>query len=106
MHRAVNACITPVCAMDGCHVVTVEGIGSVKKGLHPVQKELSDRWMFVSFVLVYFVCAPFVPFCHYDRIAVLLCFVLFCTIVRGVCAVCGFGNVPGTLFWIDREKER
>jgi len=29
--------------MDGCHVVTVEGIGNTKKGLHPVQKELSDR---------------------------------------------------------------
>jgi xanthine dehydrogenase iron-sulfur cluster and FAD-binding subunit A len=29
--------------MDGCHVVTVEGIGSTKKGLHPVQKELADR---------------------------------------------------------------
>lgn len=43
VHRAVNACITPVCAMDGHHVVTVEGIGTVKKGMHPVQKELSDR---------------------------------------------------------------
>jgi xanthine dehydrogenase iron-sulfur cluster and FAD-binding subunit A len=29
--------------MDGHHVVTVEGIGSVKKGLHPVQQELADR---------------------------------------------------------------
>ena len=45
VHRAVNACITPVCAMDGCHVVTVEGIGNTKKGLHPVQKELSDRFV-------------------------------------------------------------
>ena len=43
VHRAVNACITPFCAMDGHHVVTVEGIGNSQKGLHPVQKELSDR---------------------------------------------------------------
>ena len=44
VHRAINACITPLCAMDGHHVLTVEGIGSVKKGLHPVQQELADRW--------------------------------------------------------------
>jgi len=43
VHRAVNACITPVCAMEGCHVVTVEGIGNSKIGLHPVQKRLSDK---------------------------------------------------------------
>jgi hypothetical protein len=30
-------------------VVTVEGIGSVKKGLHPVQKELSDRFCLLRF---------------------------------------------------------
>jgi xanthine dehydrogenase/oxidase len=40
VHRAVNACITPVCAVDGMAVTTVEGIGSVKKGLHPCQERL------------------------------------------------------------------
>ena len=34
---AVNACLTPVCAVHGAAVITVEGIGSVSKGLHPVQ---------------------------------------------------------------------
>ncbi len=28
VHRAVNACIAPLCTMDGCSIVTVEGIGS------------------------------------------------------------------------------
>ncbi len=37
VHRAVNACITPVCAMDCCSITTVEGIGSSRSTLHPVQ---------------------------------------------------------------------
>lgn len=33
----------PVLAADGCHVTTVEGIGSVKGGdMHPVQKAMTD----------------------------------------------------------------
>ena len=38
-HRAVNACLAPLCSVDWCAVTTVEGIGSVKTGLHPVQGE-------------------------------------------------------------------
>ncbi|KAL3940381.1 MAG: hypothetical protein SGBAC_005084 [Bacillariaceae sp.] len=41
-HLAVNACLMPALAADGCHVTTVEGIGSVKGGLHPVQKAMTD----------------------------------------------------------------
>nr|AOE46690.1 xanthine dehydrogenase [Drosophila bipectinata] len=40
-HLAVNACLTPVCAMHGCAVTTVEGIGSTKTRLHPVQERLA-----------------------------------------------------------------
>ena len=32
----------PALAADGCHVTTVEGIGSVKGGLHPVQKAMTE----------------------------------------------------------------
>jgi xanthine dehydrogenase/oxidase len=32
----------PVLAADGCHVTTVEGVGSVKDGLHPVQQAMVD----------------------------------------------------------------
>lgn len=46
-HRAVNACLTPLYAVEGMHVVTVEGLG-VKRvvsgngdGLHPVQRALA-----------------------------------------------------------------
>ena len=35
-HRSVNACIYPVCLLDGAHVTTIEGIGSLKN-MHPVQ---------------------------------------------------------------------
>jgi xanthine dehydrogenase/oxidase len=36
-HRAVNACLAPLASVDWSAVTTVEGIGSVKTGLHPVQ---------------------------------------------------------------------
>eukprot|EP00775_Hariotina_reticulata_P000680 gene680-978_t len=41
-HRAVNACLCPLYAVEGMHVVTVEGIGSVRGGLHPVQAALAN----------------------------------------------------------------
>ncbi|WIA42814.1 hypothetical protein OEZ86_008746 [Tetradesmus obliquus] len=41
-HRAVNACLCPLYAAEGMHVVTVEGIGSVRDGLHPVQAALAN----------------------------------------------------------------
>ncbi|XP_013187119.1 xanthine dehydrogenase [Amyelois transitella] len=40
-HIAVNACLTPVCAMHGLAVTTVEGIGSTGDRLHPVQERLA-----------------------------------------------------------------
>lgn len=40
-HIAVNACITPVCAMHGCAVTTVEGIGNTRTKLHPVQERIA-----------------------------------------------------------------
>ena len=42
-HMSVNACLMPVLAADGCHITTVEGIGSVKNNnLHPVQKAMTE----------------------------------------------------------------
>ncbi|CAB0037829.1 unnamed protein product [Trichogramma brassicae] len=41
IHLAANACLTPVCAMHGMAVTTVEGIGSTRKKLHPVQERLA-----------------------------------------------------------------
>lgn len=40
-HRSVNACLAPLCSVDGCAVVTVEGIGSTRAGLHPVQERIA-----------------------------------------------------------------
>jgi xanthine dehydrogenase/oxidase len=37
IHRAVNACLRPLCAVDGMIVTTTEGIGSVRGGLDPAQ---------------------------------------------------------------------
>ena len=42
-HVSVNACLMPVLIVDGCHVTTVEGVGSVKgDNLHPIQKAMVD----------------------------------------------------------------
>lgn len=40
-HRAVNACLCPLYAVEGQHVVTVEGVGNPRDGLHPVQERLA-----------------------------------------------------------------
>jgi xanthine dehydrogenase/oxidase len=37
VHRAVNACLRPLCAVDGMVVTTTEGIGSVHDQLDPTQ---------------------------------------------------------------------
>lgn len=43
LHYGVNACLMPVCAADGCHVTTVEGIGqSLNDTLHPIQKRMTE----------------------------------------------------------------
>ncbi|XP_048480655.1 xanthine dehydrogenase [Plutella xylostella] len=40
-HIAVNACLTPVCAVYGKAITTVEGIGSTQEKLHPVQERIA-----------------------------------------------------------------
>ncbi|XP_062598637.1 xanthine dehydrogenase/oxidase-like [Saccostrea cucullata] len=39
-HVTVNACITPLYYLHGCAVTTVEGIGTPRVGLHPIQESL------------------------------------------------------------------
>ncbi|RHZ10518.1 hypothetical protein DYB31_002483, partial [Aphanomyces astaci] len=40
-HKAVNACLTPVCAVEGCAITTVEGLR--QKTLHPVQTAIAEQ---------------------------------------------------------------
>ncbi|KAG1664102.1 Xanthine dehydrogenase/oxidase [Nymphon striatum] len=44
IHYSVNACLTPVCTVHGLSVTTVEGIGSVKTRLHPVQERIAKSF--------------------------------------------------------------
>src|SRR4051812_5285367 len=39
-HASVNACLAPLVSIDGKHVITVEGIGNVKKP-HPAQERVA-----------------------------------------------------------------
>lgn len=37
VHRPINACLRPLCSVDGMMVTTTEGIGNVHQGLDPTQ---------------------------------------------------------------------
>ncbi|KAI1821227.1 xanthine dehydrogenase [Xylaria intraflava] len=39
-HASVNACLAPLASLDGKHVITIEGIGNVKKP-HPAQERIA-----------------------------------------------------------------
>jgi xanthine dehydrogenase/oxidase len=40
VERAVNACLHPLCSLDGAAVTTIEATGSSRSGLSPVQKAM------------------------------------------------------------------
>eukprot|EP00039_Didymoeca_costata_P013650 m.211254 g.211254 ORF g.211254 m.211254 type:complete len:1324 (+) comp15833_c0_seq4:23-3994(+) len=37
---AVNSCLKPVCSVQGAQITTIEGIGSTRSSLHPIQAKL------------------------------------------------------------------
>ncbi|KAM5253336.1 xanthine dehydrogenase/oxidase-like isoform 2-T2 [Hipposideros larvatus] len=41
IHFSVNACLAPICSLHHVAVTTVEGIGSTKSRLHPVQERIA-----------------------------------------------------------------
>ncbi|KAM4041887.1 xanthine dehydrogenase/oxidase [Anomaloglossus baeobatrachus] len=41
LHYAVNACLAPICSLNCAAVTTVEGIGSTKTRLHPIQERIA-----------------------------------------------------------------
>nr|XP_043868146.1 aldehyde oxidase 1-like [Solea senegalensis] len=40
-HFSANACLLPLCQLHGAAVITVEGIGSTKTRIHPVQERIA-----------------------------------------------------------------
>ncbi|KAM6307643.1 LOW QUALITY PROTEIN: aldehyde oxidase-like [Aegotheles albertisi] len=40
-HYSANACLLPICSLHGVAVTTVEGVGSTKTRVHPVQERLA-----------------------------------------------------------------
>lgn len=41
-HFSVNACLTPICALDSHSITTIEGLGSTSTGLHPIQRSVAE----------------------------------------------------------------
>jgi xanthine dehydrogenase/oxidase len=41
-HAAINACLRPICSLDGIHITTVEGLGDTREGLDSVQARIAD----------------------------------------------------------------
>uniref|UniRef100_A0A4W6ETN6 Aldehyde oxidase 1 n=1 Tax=Lates calcarifer TaxID=8187 RepID=A0A4W6ETN6_LATCA len=41
IHYSANACLLPLCQLHGAAVITVEGIGSTKTRIHPVQERIA-----------------------------------------------------------------
>lgn len=41
IHYSINACLAPLCSVDGLAVTTVEGIGSINTVLHPAQERIA-----------------------------------------------------------------
>lgn len=39
--RAINACMRPLCAVDGMQITTIEGIGNTRDGLNPIQHNMA-----------------------------------------------------------------
>ncbi|XP_057953561.1 xanthine dehydrogenase 1-like [Malania oleifera] len=42
VHHAINACLAPLYSVEGMHIITVEGIGNCRHGLHPIQESLAQ----------------------------------------------------------------
>ncbi|XP_039700296.1 aldehyde oxidase 2 isoform X1 [Pteropus medius] len=40
-HFSITACLVPICSLYGAAVTTVEGVGSIKTKLHPVQERIA-----------------------------------------------------------------
>ncbi|XP_057359695.1 aldehyde oxidase 4-like isoform X2 [Manis pentadactyla] len=40
-HYPVTACLVPICSLYGAAITTVEGVGSIKTRIHPVQERLA-----------------------------------------------------------------
>ncbi|ELK35886.1 Aldehyde oxidase [Myotis davidii] len=40
-HFSITACLMPICSLYGAAVTTVEGVGSIKTKLHPVQERIA-----------------------------------------------------------------
>lgn len=50
VHYAVNACLAPLYSVEGMHVISIEGLGHRKLGLHPVQVRFTSlRFYFFLF---------------------------------------------------------
>ena len=88
-HFAVNACLAPLCSVDGMAVTTVEGLGSSTTRLHPVQVAATLNLLSKLF-------SPLLWLHIVLEVAVLYHVIHCCKRpIRGL-----YGPDPGTLFFV------
>jgi xanthine dehydrogenase/oxidase len=54
LNLAINACLTPLCSVHGSAIITVEGIGSVSQGLHPIQVKISKYIILIHCLVIFY----------------------------------------------------
>ncbi|XP_021256520.1 aldehyde oxidase 3-like [Numida meleagris] len=45
-HHPANSCLLPICSLHGAAVTTVEGVGSIKNRINPIQEMEYGAWKF------------------------------------------------------------
>lgn len=73
-HYSANACLLPICSLHGMAVTTVEGVGSTRTRIHPVQVRIQYHYVrraLISF-FVEAVCSDSVFWAWEFRVSIIL----------------------------------
>lgn len=75
-HYAINACLAPLYSVEGMHVITVEGLGSCRLGLHPIQVIVYDVLYYCLWCTLLFIGFGYYLSCYFELIFIHQYFVL------------------------------
>ncbi|WP_119306318.1 xanthine dehydrogenase small subunit [Cohaesibacter haloalkalitolerans] len=115
IYESVNACIRFLPSLDGCHVVTIEGLRGTDGGLHPVQQAMVDHhgsqcgFCTPGIVMSLYALWMTDPEPTRDRIEEALQGNLcrctgYAPIIRAAVAISGYGSPASD--WLEQERKR